>query len=148
MAERGLSQAARPVGADATTNTSVESASDGQTLASFGNSGEMHMSTMTMKERTASTITVKDGTTIYYKDWGKGPVVTFSHGWPLSSDAWDGQMLVLAQRGFRVVGHDRRGHGRPSQPSDGNDMDGFADDLAAVIETLDLKDITMVGHST
>jgi non-heme chloroperoxidase len=95
-----------------------------------------------------STITVKDGTTIYYKDWGKGPVVTFSHGWPLSSDAWDGQMLFLAQRGFRVVAHDRRGHGRSSQPSDGNDMDGFADDLAAVIETLDLKDITMVGHST
>ena len=95
-----------------------------------------------------STITVKDGTTIYYKDWGKGPVVTLSHGWPLSSDAWDGQMLFLAQHGFRVVAHDRRGHGRSSQPSDGNDMDGFADDLAALIETLDLKDITMVGHST
>ena len=95
-----------------------------------------------------STITVKDGTTIYYKDWGKGPVVTLSHGWPLSSDAWDGQMLFLAQHGFRVVAHDRRGHGRSSQASDGNDMNGFADDLAAVIETLDLKDITMVGHST
>ena len=95
-----------------------------------------------------STITVKDGTTIYYKDWGKGPVVTFSHGWPLSSDAWDGQMLFLAQHGFRVVAHDRRGHGRSSQASAGNDMDGYADDLAAVIEALDLKDITMVGHST
>jgi non-heme chloroperoxidase len=95
-----------------------------------------------------STITVKDGTTIYYKDWGKGPVVTFSHGWPLSSDAWDGQMLFLAQHGFRVVAHDRRGHGRSSQASAGNDMDGFADDLAAVIEALDLRDITMVGHST
>ena len=95
-----------------------------------------------------STITVKDGTTIYYKDWGEGPVVTFSHGWPLSSDAWDGQMLFLAQLGFRVVAHDRRGHGRSSQASTGNDMDGYADDLAAVIETLDLKDITMVGHST
>jgi len=95
-----------------------------------------------------STITVKDGTTIYYKDWGKGPVVTFSHGWPLSSDAWDGQMLFLAQHGFRVVAHDRRGHGRSSQASTGNDMDGFADDLAAVIEALDLRDITMVGHST
>jgi len=95
-----------------------------------------------------STITVKDGTTIYYKDWGKGPVVTFSHGWPLSSDAWDGQMLFLAQHGFRVVAHDRRGHGRSSQASIGNDMNGYADDLAAVIEALDLKDITMVGHST
>jgi len=95
-----------------------------------------------------STITVKDGTTIYYKDWGKGPVVTFSHGWPLSSDAWDAQMLFLAQNGFRVVAHDRRGHGRSSQPWSGNDMDGYADDLAAVIETLDLKGVTLVGHST
>jgi len=94
------------------------------------------------------TITVKDGTTIYYKDWGTGPVVTFSHGWPLSSDAWDGQMLFLAQHGFRVVAHDRRGHGRSSQASTGNDMDGYADDLAAVIEALDLTDVTMVGHST
>src|SRR6185436_9175474 len=95
-----------------------------------------------------STITVKDGTTIYYKDWGKGPVVTLSHGWPLSSDAWDGQMLFLAQSGFRVVAHDRRGHGRSSQASSGNDMDGYADDLAAVIEALDLNDVTLVGHST
>ena len=81
-----------------------------------------------------SYITAKDGTQIYYKDWGKGPVVTFSHGWPLSSDAWDGQMLFLAQHGFRVVAHDRRGHGRSSQASSGNDMNGYADDLAAVIE--------------
>jgi non-heme chloroperoxidase len=95
-----------------------------------------------------STITVKDGTTIYYKDWGKGPVVTFSHGWPLSSDAWDGQMLFLAENGFRVVAHDRRGHGRSSQAWSGNDMNGYADDLAAVIEALDLKDATLVGHST
>jgi non-heme chloroperoxidase len=101
-------------------------------------SGDTHM----------STITAKDGTTIYYKDWGNGPVVTFSHGWPLSSDAWDGQMLFLAQHGFRVVAHDRRGHGRSTQVSAGNDMDTYADDLAAVIEGLDLKDITMVGHST
>ncbi len=95
-----------------------------------------------------ATITVKDGTTIYYKDWGTGPVVTLSHGWPLSADAWDGQMLFLVQHGFRVVAHDRRGHGRSGQASAGNDMDGYADDLAAVIEALDLDDITMVGHST
>jgi non-heme chloroperoxidase len=95
-----------------------------------------------------STITVKDGTTIYYKDWGKGPVVTFSHGWPLSSDAWDGQLLFLAENGYRVVAHDRRGHGRSSQPWAGNDMNGYADDLAALIEKLDLNDVTLVGHST
>jgi non-heme chloroperoxidase len=95
-----------------------------------------------------STITAKDGTTIYYKDWGEGPVVTFSHGWPLNSDAWEGQMLFLAQNGFRVVAHDRRGHGRSSQASSGNDMNGYADDLAAVIEALDLREVTLVGHST
>jgi non-heme chloroperoxidase len=95
-----------------------------------------------------STITAKDGTEIYCKDWGKGPVVTFSHGWPLNADAWDGQMLFLAQNGFRVIAHDRRGHGRSSQASSGNDMNGYADDLAAVIEALDLKDATLVGHST
>jgi non-heme chloroperoxidase len=95
-----------------------------------------------------STITAKDGTTIYYKDWGTGPVLTFSHGWPLNSDAWDGQMLFFAQNGFRAVAHDRRGHGRSSQTSSGNDMNGYADDLAAVIDALDLRDITLVGHST
>lgn len=95
-----------------------------------------------------SFIKTKDGTEIYYKGWGEGPAVTFSHGWPLSSDAWDGQMLFLAQHGFRAVAHDRRGFGRSSQPNSGNDMDGYADDLAAVIETLDLKDLTLVGHST
>jgi non-heme chloroperoxidase len=93
-------------------------------------------------------ITSKDGTGIYYKDWGEGPVVTFSHGWPLSSDAWDGQMLFLAQNGYRAVALDRRGHGRSSQVSAGNDMNGYADDLAAVIEDLDLRDATLVGHST
>jgi non-heme chloroperoxidase len=95
-----------------------------------------------------STITMKDGTEIYYKDWGEGPAVTFSHGWPLNSDMWDGQMLFLVQNGFRTIAHDRRGHGRSSQASTGNDMDGYADDLAAVIEALDLHDVTLVGHST
>lgn len=95
-----------------------------------------------------STITTKDGRQIYYKDWGKGAAVTFSHGWPLNADAWDGQMLFLAQRGFRVIAHDRRGHGRSTQTSVGNDMNGYADDLAAVIEALDLKDATLIGHST
>ncbi|MBV7483046.1 alpha/beta hydrolase [Bordetella sp. BOR01] len=97
---------------------------------------------------TNNTITTKDGTQIYYKDWGDGPVVTFSHGWPLNSDAWDGQMHFLARNGFRVIAHDRRGHGRSSQPSSGNDMNGYADDLAQLIEALDLKNIAMVGHST
>ena len=95
-----------------------------------------------------STITTKDGTEIYYKDWGSGPAVTFSHGWPLSADAWDGQMQFLVENGFRTVAHDRRGHGRSSQPAEGNDMNGYADDLAAVIEALDLRDATLVGHST
>src|SRR5512147_646529 len=94
------------------------------------------------------TISSKDGTEIYYKEWGEGPVVTFSHGWPLSSDAWDGQMHFLAQNGYKVVAHDRRGHGRSSQPSSGNDMNGYADDLAAVIEALDLRNATLIGHST
>src|SRR5262245_8000744 len=112
-------------------------------------SGQARRRARQRKEKThMSTITVKDGTTIYYKDWGQGPVVTFSHGWPLNSDAWDGQLLFLAQNGFRVVAHDRRGHGRSSQASSGNDMDGYADDLAAVIEALDLNEVTLVGHST
>jgi non-heme chloroperoxidase len=93
-------------------------------------------------------ITVKDGTQIYFKDWGTGPVVTFSHGWPLCSDAWEAQMLFLAERGYRCVAHDRRGHGRSSQPWNGNDMDTYADDLAELFEHLDLKNAVMVGHST
>ena len=95
-----------------------------------------------------STITTKDGTEIYYKDWGTGPAVTFSHGWPLNTDAWDGQMLFLVQHGYRCIAHDRRGHGRSSQASAHNDMDGYADDLAALIEALDLREATLVGHST
>src|SRR5262245_32655985 len=110
-------------------------------------SGGLTMSPLAI-EHTNSTVTTKDGTQIYYKDWGKGPVVTFSHGWPLSADMWDGQMLFLAQNGFRTIAHDRRGHGRSSQASSGNDMNGYADDLAAVFEALDLKQATVVAHST
>ncbi len=85
---------------------------------------------------------------IYYKDWGKGQPVVFSHGWPLSTDAWDGQMHFLVRNGYRAIALDRRGHGRSSQTSSGNDMNGYADDLAAVIEALDLKEAVLVGHST
>ena len=95
-----------------------------------------------------STITTRDGTEIFYKDWGSGQPVVFSHGWPLTADAWDRQMMFLAERGHRVVAHDRRGHGRSSQPWNGNDMDTYADDLAQLIEALDLRDIVLVGHST
>ncbi|MGC2401810.1 MAG: alpha/beta hydrolase [Acidobacteriaceae bacterium] len=94
------------------------------------------------------TITTKDGTTIYYKDWGKGQPIVFSHGWPLTADDWDGQMLFFGQRGYRVIAHDRRGHGRSTQTWDGNDMDTYADDLAALTEKLDLKNAIHVGHST
>jgi non-heme chloroperoxidase len=100
------------------------------------------------KRRSASTVTTTDGAEIYFKDWGRGPVVTFSHGWPLNADAWDGQMLFLANHGYRCVAVDRRGHGRSTQASDRNDMDGYADDLAAVIDALGLEDMVMVGHST
>ncbi len=94
--------------------------------------------------------TTRDGTEIYYKDWGNksGPVVTFSHGWPLNSDNWDSQMFFFASQGYRVIAHDRRGHGRSSQPWDGNDMDTYADDLHQLFEKLDLRDVVMVGHST
>ncbi|MBV5285072.1 MAG: alpha/beta hydrolase [Thauera sp.] len=101
-------------------------------------------------KKTENYVTTRDGVQIYYKDWGpkNGQVVVFSHGWPLSSDSWEAQMLFLASQGYRVVAHDRRGHGRSSQPWDGNDMDHYADDLAAVIQALDLKGATLVGFST
>jgi non-heme chloroperoxidase len=100
--------------------------------------GEKHMNRVKMK----------DGTAIYYKDWGSGHPVVFSHGWPLTADAWDAQMIFLGQHGHRVIAHDRRGHGRSDQPWNGNDMDTYADDLAALIEALNLKEATLVGHST
>jgi non-heme chloroperoxidase len=107
--------------------------------APYGNNqGDTHMNMMT----------TKDGTKIYFKDWGTGQAVVFSHGWPLSADAWDAQMLFLGENGYRVIAHDRRGHGRSSQPWNGNDIDTYADDLAALIETLNLKNVALVGHST
>ena len=95
-----------------------------------------------------TTIMTKDGTQIYFKDWGTGQPVVFSHGWPLSADAWDDQMLFLGEHGYRVIAHDRRGHGRSSQPWTGNDLDTYADDLAALVSALDLRDAVHVGHST
>jgi non-heme chloroperoxidase len=95
-----------------------------------------------------STITTKDGTQIYYKDWGKGQPIVFSHGWPLSADDWDNQMVFFADRDYRCIAHDRRGHGRSSQPWDGNEMNTYADDLATLVETLDLTKAIHVGHST
>ncbi|MEX3943298.1 alpha/beta fold hydrolase [Paraburkholderia sp. BR10937] len=93
-------------------------------------------------------LTLKDGTELFYKDWGTGQPVVFSHGWPLNADAWDAQMLFLATRGYRVIAHDRRGYGRSSQPWDGNNMDRYADDLGELVEHLDLHDAVLVGHST
>jgi non-heme chloroperoxidase len=99
-------------------------------------------------EAQMNTITTKDGIRIFYKDWGTGPTVVFSHGWPLNADAWDPQMLFLGQNGYRVIAHDRRGHGRSSQPWNGNNMDTYADDLGTLLDQLDLKSVTLVGHST
>ena len=119
---------------------SVIAASAGRPPAAIAltQQGEKHMNRVKMK----------DGTAIYYKDWGSGHPVVFSHGWPLTADAWDAQMIFLGEHGHRVIAHDRRGHGRSDQPWNGNDMDTYADDLAALIEALNLKEATLVGHST
>jgi non-heme chloroperoxidase len=101
-----------------------------------------------MSQKTQDTITMRDGTRIYYKDWGAGQPVVFSHGWPLSADAWEDQMVFLGSHGYRCIAHDRRGHGRSGQPWNGNDMDTYADDLATLVEALDLKNAVHVGHST
>src|SRR6266404_8003032 len=103
---------------------------------------------MTDQTKTTSFITTKDGTTIFYKDWGKGQPIVFSHGWPLSADDWDAQMMFFGQLGYRVIAHDRRGHGRSSQTWGGNEMDTYSDDLAALFEALELNNVIMVGHST
>jgi non-heme chloroperoxidase len=97
---------------------------------------------------TVDSVTTEDGTRIHFKDWGSGPAVVFSHGWPLQGDAWEDQMIFLASNGYRVIAHDRRGHGLSSQPWGGNDMDTYADDLATLLNALDIKDATLVGHST
>jgi len=97
---------------------------------------------------TTSYVAMADGTQIYYKDWGSGPTVVFSHGWPLNADSWEPQMLFLASRGYRCIAHDRRGHGRSSQPWHGNEMDTYADDLATLLDALDVRDATLVGFST
>ncbi|NMM04566.1 alpha/beta hydrolase [Paraburkholderia sp. RP-4-7] len=121
-------------------------------LAATSASGNAHASNSSNPQHgerhTMNTVTTKDGTRIFFKDWGSGKPVVFSHGWPLDADAWDPQMLFLVQKGYRVIAHDRRGHGRSDQPSHGNDMDTYADDLAAVINALDLKGAMLVGHST
>jgi non-heme chloroperoxidase len=119
----------------------------GAALPALAASPRVFSTEPTRRENSMSTITTKDGTQIFYKDWGKGAPVVFSHGWPLTADMWDSQMLFLGQHGYRVIAHDRRSHGRSSQTWDGNDMDTFADDLAALMNALDIKGAVIVGHS-
>ncbi len=118
------------------------------TLPAGAQTATAHHTQQLLEHRSMSTFTTRDGTSIYYKDWGSGTPIVFSHGWPLSSDAWEAQMMHLSSNGFRCIAHDRRGHGRSSQPFSGNDMDTYADDLYALMEHLDLRGAMMVGHST
>ena len=127
------------------TGTAALLASAGAAAASHAGAPGMPASHKPMHH--ANMITTKDGTQLYYKDWGSGPAVVFSHGWPLNADAWEDQMLFLASKGYRCIAHDRRGHGRSSQPWDGNNYDTFASDLDALVSTLNLKNATFVGHS-
>jgi non-heme chloroperoxidase len=117
-------------------------------VAAAQQAGAVTSSNQSKGNQPMSMITTKDGTQIHFKDWGSGPPVVFSHGWPLTADAWESQMFFLASNGFRCIAHDRRGHGRSSQPWNGNDMDTYADDLAELFEHLDLKGAVMIGHST
>ena len=128
--------------------TTILGMASATTLAADGNGNAAPATSAAAVARTSDYLTTPDGTRLYYKDWGRGQPVVFSHGWPLDSDSWEAQMLFLADHGYRVIAHDRRGHGRSSQPWDGNDMDHYADDLATVINTLDLKDAVLVGFST
>ena len=128
--------------------TAILGMASATTLAADGNGNAAPATPVSAVARTSDYLTTPDGTRLYYKDWGRGQPVVFSHGWPLDSDSWEAQMLFLADHGYRVIAHDRRGHGRSSQPWDGNDMDHYADDLATVIDTLDLKDAVLVGFST
>jgi non-heme chloroperoxidase len=132
--------------AAATLGFSLTASAD--TLPLVARTATQPLPTSCIERQTMSTFTTKDGTQIYYKDWGSGPVVSFSHGWPLSSDAWESQMFHLASNGFRCIAHDRRGHGRSSQPWHGNDMNTYADDLSELFASLDVKNVTMIGHST
>ena len=137
---RGFLASSAPVGAFATSLPAVMPV--GQALAQFAPSNRSN------GVKAMSTITTNDGTEIFYKDWGRGQPIVFHHGWPLSSDDWDAQMMFFVEQGYRVVGIDRRGHGRSSQVSDGHDMDHYAADAAAVVEHLDLRNAVHIGHST